>query len=139
MTAQQRRRLAQLADVLIPGAGEMPSASAVSAAGAAFDRTLAIRPDLEPAVARALAAVGEPEAVLRALHADEPDSFEALVLLVSCAYGTDATVRRVLGYPGQVPHPIPPEGDPLLDELLARVARRGPIYVPTPALAVRAR
>ena len=56
MSALDRERLGALADVLIPAAEGMPSASEAGVHRAGLDRVLAARPDLEPVLARVLAA-----------------------------------------------------------------------------------
>jgi hypothetical protein len=127
-----RTRLAQLADVLIPGGDGMPAASAAGATGAALDRVLAIRDDLRPALDRVVGTAGPPAEVLRALHDGGDPAFEAFVLLLTCAYGLSEEVRVGLGYPGQVAYALPAGDEPGLAELLAPVAARGARLVPAP-------
>lgn len=95
-----RDRLAVLADLLIPGSGEFPSASAAGVPTDLIDRALDIRPDLVPALGRALdAAVGlDAEAALDLLSTDRSAEFEALSTLVSGAYLLSPQVQEALDY-----------------------------------------
>lgn len=130
---EDRRRIEQLADALIPGGEGMPSASAAGVAGSALDRVLAIRDDLDATLRGVLAVAGDPKEVMRALHAEQNYAFESFVLLITCSYTLTGVVRDSLGYPGQIPRPIPAARDVVIEDLLAVVAARGPRYVPTPA------
>lgn len=132
-----RERLVRLADGLIPGAEGMPAPSALDAGGAQLDLVLAARPDLEPALRRALEAPGgEADAVafVEALRAADPDAYDALVVAIVGGYYLYPEVQRRLGYPGQAPRPLPAAGLPdyVEEGLLERVYERGPIYRPTP-------
>ena len=133
MTSINRERLAALADVLIPAAEGMPSASEAGVQREGLDRVLAARPDLEDQVMRVLsAAAGDPTEALRALQ-DDDAGFAALSLTVMGAYYSDARVRELIGYPGQQYLPDLVTGEPDWDEAaLARVVARGPLYRPAP-------
>ena len=76
MNALDRERLGALADVLVPAAAGMPSATEAGVHREGLDRVLAARPDLEPVLVRVLAAAdGEPGDILLRLQAsDEPAS-----------------------------------------------------------------
>src|SRR4051812_49497519 len=78
----QRATFAALADVLVPAAEGMPSASAVDIAGTGLDRVLRARPDLERPLSRILAVgvVGEAMDRVRDAQRDDPAGFEALAL-----------------------------------------------------------
>jgi hypothetical protein len=132
-----RARLAAVANGLIPAADGMPAASSVDIGGRQLDAVLASRPDLVDAIRRALEAAGDVDdaiAWIEALRADDPSGYEALVTAVVGGYYLHPEVKRLLGYPGQVPAPV--KVDPLPDYadegLLERVYARGRIYRPTP-------
>jgi hypothetical protein len=97
-----RRRIAAIADTLIPAAHGMPSAAEVLT----DDRlsfVLRARPDLaEPLAAALRADLGEDvQGRLDAL-ADEPTHLSALQLTIVGGYYTDRRVRELIGYPGQM-------------------------------------
>ncbi len=129
-----RSRLRAFADVLIPAAHEMPSASEVGVADRQLDVVLGARPDLAEPLARALQLVdpADHEGSLARLHEEDLAAHEALLLTVVGGYYIDRDVRRRLGYTGQVPVEVRPEIIPnyveegLVEPLLAR----GPIYRP---------
>jgi hypothetical protein len=123
LDGEQRTRLAQLAEALIPGGSGMPSAAAADTTGDALDRVLATRADLLPSLRRAVAFPGPAGEAALALHDSDRETFEALVLVLSCAYAQSDAVRASLGYPGQVPVEIPAREE-RLDELLAPVRAR---------------
>src|SRR5688572_29350428 len=116
--ADQRAVLAALADVLIPAAEGMPSASEANAHGKWLDRAPAARRDLEPVLARLLAEARgrDPDEEVRRLDAEEPEAFAALMTLVAGAYTMNLKVRKRLGYPGQKHNPpFPDEAEYYLD------------------------
>ncbi len=131
-----RERLAGLANGLIPGADGMPAPGELGIAGAQLDLVLASRPDLEPALLRALEQTPEGGALewVEALRAADPDAYDALVVAIVGGYYLHPEVQRRLGYPGQTPRPLPAAGLPdyVEEGLLERVYERGPIYRPTP-------
>jgi hypothetical protein len=127
-----RERLAELAEALIPGGSGMPSAVAAGTTGPALDRVLAARADLLPRLERAVVPDGPPAEVVRGLSEGDPEAFEALALVLSCAYVQSDAVRESLSYPGQVAVPIPERQEDPLDELLAPVRARGARRLPTP-------
>jgi len=128
--ADQRAVLAALADVLIPAAEGMPSASEANAHGKWLDRALTARRDLEPVLGRVLAEARgrDPDDEVRRLDAEEPEAFAALMTLVAGAYTMNLKVRKRLGYPGQKHNPpFPDEAEYYLDGgLLDPVLERGP-------------
>ena len=134
MTAIDRQRLAALADALIPAAEGMPSASEAGVHREGLDRVLAARPDLAPELARVLAAsTGDPDEALRKLQRDDDAGFAVLGLTVTGAYYTDPSVRRLIGYPGQLYRPELVTGEPDWDAAeLERVMARAPVYRATP-------
>ncbi len=131
---RQRTLLSELADVLIPEASGMPSASQADVAGKWLDAVLEARPDL----------VGSLEDILKNIEADnigdvvtrfhdnDPVTFGVLAEVVSGAYFLNPQVREAIGYSGQEPRAIDPRPDYMEDGLLPSVIHRGPIYRPTP-------
>jgi hypothetical protein len=129
--AIDRETLATLADVLIPAAEGMPSASEAGATGPLLDEVLRVRGDLQEPLAKltADAANKDPRAEVDRLKADEPELFEALTTAVAGGYFMSDDVRERLGYPGQQALQLEDDHDPAL---LQPVIDRGPIYRPTP-------
>ena len=131
-----RDRLRAFADVLIPEAHGMPSASQVGVADGQLDRVLAVRDDLAEPLLRAIARLdpADHEGTLERLVRDDAAAHDALLLVVVGGYYIDADVRQRLGYDGQVPAEVRPEIIPnyveegLIEPLLAR----GPVYRPVP-------
>ena len=132
-----RGRLAELADVLIPGGSGLPSAGDADVAGQWINRALAANSDLAGAVAQVLACPGAPDEVLDDLRLRHHDVFEKFAFAVAGAYFMNPAVRGALGYPGIAPRKLPAaDGEAeyyLEDDILAPVVDRGPIYrrVPT--------
>lgn len=139
LDAAARATLAALADVLVPAAGEMPSASEADVHGKWVDRVLAARPDLGPPLAELLAAAQgrDPRAEVQRLNDEQPAAFGVLALVATGAYYLNPRIRRLIGYPGQKRNPpYPDEADYYLrDGLLEPVLARGSIYRATPAAA----
>ena len=103
-----------LADALIPATDGMPSASEADSTGKWTERALAARPDLAPALERALAA-----ADVESLQKDDQEAFAALAEIVSGAYYMNVKVRKRIGYPGQKSNPpFPDEAEYYLEGLL---------------------
>ena len=104
----RREVLAGLADALVPGIGEMPSASEAGVPTRWIDQALKSRPDLAETLAETLdAARGEdPAAFLAHLEETQSAQLETLKLLVAGSYYMSPRTRKVLGYPGQKQHPI---------------------------------
>ena len=104
---QQRSRLAELAGVLIPASGVMPSASEVGVSSGLLDRVLVAAPQLSAHLTRALRAPFEdPAAALETMRTTDPDAHGAVVLAIAGAYYLGDSIRARLGYPGQVPAPF---------------------------------
>jgi hypothetical protein len=129
--AIDRETLAGLADVLIPAADGMPSASQAGATGALLDEVVRVRGDLEEPLATLTAAAAgkDPGAEVERLKAGEPELFEALTTAIAGGYFMSDDVRKRLGYPGQQALELEDDLDP---ELLRPVIDRGTIYRPTP-------
>jgi hypothetical protein len=126
-----RRRLAEIADRLIPAAHGMPSAADV----VNEDRlrfVLGSRPDLlEPLTAALRPELGEDAgARLAALERDQPNELAALQLVIVAGYYTDRRVRQLIGYPGQEAIEVRSwEYPPYLEEgLIDAVLARGPVW-----------
>ena len=135
--ATLRERLARLADGLIPEADGMPAPSSVDIGGQQLDVVLDSRPDLADDLRGALAAAGDvedPIGWLAVLRSEDTAGYEALVTVVVAGYYMHPEVKRLLGYPGQVPEPVSVDGFPdyVNAGFLERVYERGPIYRPTP-------
>ena len=136
LTAQEHETLSAFSDILIPAAESMPAFSEIGARMELTERVLGLRPELLPALRRALnKSTGIPplEATER-LNSEDPEGLGTLGLVVSSAYYLDAGVRRRLGYPGQQSRPASPEEeyDYLRDDLLQPVIERGKIYRDAP-------
>lgn len=129
---QQRQIFSSLADVLIPSAEGMPSASEADVPSRFIDEALGYRPDLEIPFLRALELSDglPPDEAVQLLNADHTAAFDALGVLTSGAYFLNPTVKDLIGYPGQVPTPAREDIDSYA-EMLAAVVERGPIYRPT--------
>jgi hypothetical protein len=131
LDAGERATLGAIADRLIPAAGEMPSAAEVlddtrlrfvlNARPDLVDPLLAtLRPDLDDDVAARLETLGR----------DEPASLGALQLVIVAGYYTDARVRELIGYPGQMALELRSWEYPVyLEEgLIDAVLARGPVW-----------
>jgi hypothetical protein len=129
---QMRRKLARLADALIPAADEYLSASEAGVAGPLLDEILAMRPDIRSDVAHALKNVGDkdPHRALDGLHKASPRLFELLTATVVAAYFMHPDVRRRLDHMEgrSASEPSQNEFDDKDRDLLEPVRRRGYIY-----------
>ena len=139
----ERALLAELADVLIPAASGMPSASQADVAGQWLDAVLAARPDLAGRLKDLLATARDghanvdaneknPQDVVTDLRANDPAASGVLAEIVPAAYFMNPDVQQAVGYSGQKAQPMDPRPDYMEDGLLESVIRRGPIYRPTP-------
>lgn len=129
--AAQRAAFSVAAAHLIPAAHGMPSAGVVID-DERLRFVLATRPDLIDSLKVALYAelASDPEAGLRQLEREAPQDYTTLTFVVVAGYYTDASVRQLIGYPGQqriVPDPSVREA--YLDEgLIDAVIARGPVW-----------
>ncbi|MCA9053274.1 MAG: hypothetical protein KDA75_05520 [Planctomycetaceae bacterium] len=133
-SSEQRRRLAELADVLIPASGGQLSASQAGIAEEGIDRVLTARPDLAAGLQQLLSSGGTGPAadVVSTWQAGDAPEFGVLAEVAAGAYFMNEQVRAAIGYDGQGPRPIDPRVDYLEDGLLKSVLSRGAIYRPTP-------
>ena len=126
-----RRRLADIADRLIPAAHGMPSAAEV-VDDERLRFVLRSRPDLvEPLVAALRTDLGDDaRARLEALANEEPTVLAALQLVIVAGYYTDARVRELIGYPGQLAIPFEASERPpyMAEGLIDAVLARGPVW-----------
>ena len=97
LTRDERRRLARLADALIPAGDGMPAASQVGVHNRGADRVAGLLQHVVDPARRALRA----DVALEDLRRDDPEAFGALTTLVAAAYLTEPRVQRLLGYPGR--------------------------------------
>ena len=131
LTGDERRRLARLADALIPRRDGMPAASDVDVHGSGADRVAALRPDLLEPGRRALRG----DLPLDDLRHDDPEAYRALTMVVAAAYLTEPRVQRLLRYPGRAAESAGyADADAReLRELVRPVCERGSIWHTTPA------
>jgi choline dehydrogenase-like flavoprotein len=103
-----RNRLARLADLLIPAGDGQPSATEIGVTGVLLDRVVNMVPSLAGVLLATLDAEvdDDPAGWLNRLSTGNPAAYSSLVLAVSGAYYLDPSVRRGLGYEGQVPQPV---------------------------------
>ena len=129
LQADELATLRNVADHLIPAAAEMPSAGGVLS-DARLRFVLTARPDLLGPLHRSLRpGLGDDvEQRLDFLGRDEPSTLGALQLVIVSGYYTDAQVRDLIGYPGQLALDLRTFGFPayleegLIDAVLARGA-----------------
>jgi hypothetical protein len=121
-----RRRLRDVADLLIPAGEGMPAASEVDVAGRLVDRVLDARPDLGEPLARMLdEAHDDPAAAVAALASGNGDALARLRYVVAAAYYLDERVRALLDYAPEPAAPVRADVYPdyvdegLLDHVLA--------------------
>jgi hypothetical protein len=134
---QVRETFAGIADVLIPEAEGMPSASSIGIHEPTYlDRILGLRPDLAEAFFRGIKRAGglSPKEAAEDLHKEDEPALRAIGLVASSGYYMSPRVRELIGYPGQTQRPFDPNETPeyLANGMLKRVLDRGAIYRPTP-------
>ncbi len=135
IASDQRATLAAVADLMVPGDGEMPSASVAGVHAALLDDVLTARPDLGTPLAALLDRLAgrSPEEALAAVRAERADE-DLLALVVVGGYMMHPAVGAAIHYPGQQPQQVNPfDINDVIDEgLLDPVVERGEIYRPTP-------
>ena len=131
LDATEIARLRAVADRLIPAAGDMPSAADV-VTDARLRFVLNARPDLLGPLRAALRPdLGEDVAArLDMLGREEPATLYALQLVIVGGYYTDAQVRDLIGYPGQMALDLRSWEYPayLEEGLIDAVLARGPVW-----------
>jgi hypothetical protein len=132
----ERLLYGQLADVLIPEAEGMPSATRAQVHTRWVDDALRARPDLLAGLRQSLGlASGHPaEEAVELINRDHSTVFDALGTVTAGAYFLNPEVKQLIGYPGQLPQPVVDDVESYLD-LLGNVVERGPIYREAPAAA----
>ena len=132
MTPEERATFAGLADVLVPEAAGMPSASAVGVHERRLDRRSRHAPISPSRCDRSWPTRQgrSAEAEIARLRADDDERFRLLLSLVTAAYYSSPKVRRLIGYPGQRAHEVFPDQaeHDLRDGILDPVVARGPIW-----------
>jgi hypothetical protein len=131
LDAEARATFSVVAAHLIPAAHDMPSAGDVIDDGR-LRFVLDTRPDLiEPLTDALRADLGSDPAVrIQRMESESPEQYGVLTFVVVAGYYTDATVRQLIGYPGQqrIP-PDPDEREAYLEEgLIDQVIARGPVW-----------
>jgi hypothetical protein len=131
-----RKRLAELADVLIPAADGHLSATAAYVAGRGLDQYLITCPETAAGLHQVLLKTGNAAAAaaVETLRTRDPATFGLLAEFTAGAYFLNPQVREAIRYAGQTPQPIDPTPDYLDDGLLESVIQRGPIFRPTPTI-----
>lgn len=133
---EERQVFSDLADVLIPNAEGMPSASEVGVHKGMLDRVVGLRPDLSEALHRGLSTAKgkDPTAAAEELNRNDPEALTAIGLAASAGYYMTPKVRELIGYPGQENRPADPDAplEYVENGMLQVVIDRGPIFVPTP-------
>jgi len=136
MGETERAVFGGLADLLIPSADGMLSATEAGVAGRWLDEVLEVRPDLGPPLVLVINAArgADPAGAMADLRRSDPAGFGVLAEVVVGAYFLNPQVRKAIGYGGQQSIPIVAEKPPDYEQdgLLASVVGRGPIYRPTP-------
>ena len=130
-------RLEELADIMLPAAHGMPSASEVGAVSLYIDEVLGWRSDLRQPLAEALAALDPTTFTVEALSAflsEDEAAYAALTTVVAACYYLSPVVRDRIGYPGQVAKTYDPFAytEWVADGLLDPVVERGPIWREAP-------
>jgi hypothetical protein len=137
VSGDQREWFSTVADVLIPGDGEMPSASAVDIGGELLDRALRARPDLLAAFDAVLGGieqttdVGELRSRIDSFASGHRVEFDDFGHLLAGAYFMNDAVRQAIGYPGQEAMVLRDDLDDYI-ESLGDVVERGELFRPTP-------
>jgi hypothetical protein len=134
VTEEELRGLLAIADILIPGTDQMPTASmapdigrwlgvALTARGDVFDEILALAGSLGQLPPAGLSRE------LRRLSDEEPERFEPLSAIIAGAYLMVPAVRKAIGYPGQERRfpPFDQAADEITSGILDPVIERGDI------------
>jgi len=99
ITGPQRKLIAEIAAVVLPGGDGQPAASEISLERGPIDRVFKSRPDLEAPFIRIMNAYRNgPEAFLGALAESD---YNLIMTVICAAYLMDEGVKKALYYPGQ--------------------------------------
>lgn len=133
LTERDQEAFTVIADVLIPGALHMPSASQAEVPTRWADQVLNVRQDLREPFFRALRKlIGKPpQEAMTSLQRDDVEAFNALGTVAAGAYFLNPEVRKCIGYPGQESrssYPAEDVPDYVVEGLLEPVLKRGEIY-----------
>jgi hypothetical protein len=127
------------ADALIPATATAPTATADEEFDAALGVAVDARADAFDDIVGALARMRDVAPTdlldrLKAMSADEPDTFQPLSAVLAGAWLLTPSVRARIGYRGQRRNPpsISEAVDQISEGLLDDVMERGSIYIPTP-------
>jgi hypothetical protein len=104
LTVEDVGALARLADEMIPGVCGMPGADDAAVRSGRVMDVLALRPDLVEPVTRGLRRA----ATLSQLSVIDSEAYTAITFAIASAYYLDDSVRRLIGYPGQLAQPVSP-------------------------------
>jgi hypothetical protein len=120
---------AKLANLLVPGDGDMPSAGDAGVVEDGILKVIESCPRLLISLRRGLDSARDAQSLdemKNALEGDEA-AWVALTTATSGAYFLNPEVRRLLGYPGPMAHPMDPNETlrDVEDGLLDGVAHRG--------------
>ncbi|MCR5977517.1 hypothetical protein GDN83_07160 [Gordonia jinghuaiqii] len=130
-----RAQLAWVADTLIPSDKDlgMPSATEAGIVTELIPRALRARDDLSETFLNTLAELpaDAPADPLGAIRGLGQPAFDMVTRMIAGAYFLNPAVTAALGYPGQEALRDTPDYDEIA-EVTARVAARGPVYIPTP-------
>jgi hypothetical protein len=132
----EQNTILRIADTLIPAAGPNPKASDVDEFLPYLQLALAARRDVFDIVLAAVArlsdvADGDLGHELKAMWANDKDSFDPLSAVIAGAYFMTPQIKELIGYPGQHRDPAGLEdaADELETGILDPVIERGAIYV----------
>jgi hypothetical protein len=136
LTEVEQESLLRIADTLIPAAGPNPKASDTKDFLPYLQLALAARRDAFDVVIAAVSRLKDVAGAdlltaLKAMWADDKNTFDPLSAIVAGAYFMTPEVKELIGYPGQ--HRDPAGLEDAVNELetgiLDPVIERGPIYV----------
>jgi hypothetical protein len=132
LTDQERAVYGPRADILIPDAEGMPSASQVGVHTQWIDVALAARRDLvnDFHASLAVGTLEDPQGAVEALH-QQSALFDAFSVLTAGAYLMIPEIKQRIGYPGQESRPISGDDVPEYIDMLEAVVMRGNIFRPT--------
>ncbi|WP_425409893.1 hypothetical protein [Hyphococcus sp.] len=132
LTGNQRSRIAEIADILMPPGDTLPAPSEVDISGIWIDSALNAAPGMRGVLDSVLEMQGSADAIVKELRDRSPEMFMAFSFFLAGAYFMHPQVRNALGYEGQAIEENPVlEGEAeffLEDGLLEPVKSRGPIY-----------